>query len=235
MTATRTELQLPDSRQGAAFGKHQRLPVRPARVESGFPPLGSRINLTPPSRSMLQRCIDFAHARVTGPLTRTAPPMARPTIYTPELAALILNRISDGQSMREVCRDEAMPARETVRPWLRDNDEFRGLHAQARQEQMDALGEEILEIIDDASNDWMDRNDGHGGTTRVPDPEVVARSRLRIQGRQWLMSKLAPRKYGDKLAIGGDEGAPPIKLDDVGLARKLAFLMTRGLHEAENG
>ena len=161
--------------------------------------------------------------------------MARPTDYTPALGDLICNRLAGGMSLREICRDDTMPGRETVRRWLRDDPEFRGLHAQARQEQMDALGEEILEIIDDASNDWMDRNDGHGGTTRVPDPEVVARSRLRMQGRQGLMSKLAPRKYGDKLAVGGDADAPPVKvsLTDGELARKLVFLMTKGVNEVE--
>lgn len=161
--------------------------------------------------------------------------MARPSIYTPELADLILNRIASGQSLREVCRDEAMPNRDTVRVWLRDNPDFRGLHTQARLDQMDALGDEICEIADDGRNDWIERQNADGSTTRVFDAEHVQRSRLRIDARKWLMAKLAPRKYGEKVAIGGDADAPPIQLSAVDVGRKLAFLLTRAAHEAENG
>ena len=68
--------------------------------------------------------------------------MACPTLFTDVLASGILNRIADDQCLRAVCRDEGLPNRETVRARWRDDADFRNLHAQARQEETDSLGEE---------------------------------------------------------------------------------------------
>ena len=60
------------------------------------------------------------------------------------------------------------------------------------------MGDELLEIADNAINDWMDRTYGDE-TVRVVDHEAINRSRLRIDTRKFLLSKLLPKKYGDKL------------------------------------
>ena len=80
-------------------------------------------------------------------------------------------------------------------------------YARAREAQMDRWAEEIIEIADEGSNDWMDRQQG-GETSRVVDHEHVHRSRLRVDAPKWLMAKLAPKRYGDKTVISGDGGAP---------------------------
>ena len=69
------------------------------------------------------------------------------------------------------------------------------------------MAEEIIAIADDGTNDFTTDKDGK----EVPDYELVQRSRLRIDARKWYASKLAPKIYGDKLAIGGDEDAGPVK------------------------
>ena len=66
--------------------------------------------------------------------------------------------------------------------------------------QADYLAEEILEIADDGKNDWVERQDGSAAVNN----EAVQRSRLRVDARKWLMSKLMPKKYGEKLELGGD-------------------------------
>ncbi len=66
---------------------------------------------------------------------------------------------------------------------------------------MEKWSDDVVRIADDASNDYMERLGKDGEVERVIDPETVQRSRLRIDTRKFLMAKLAPRVYGDKLAV----------------------------------
>ena len=136
----------------------------------------------------------------------TARKRAPPTKYTAALAATICARIADGESLRSVCRDAAMPDKATVLRW-RGNDEhteFRAQYAYAREMQADALFDEALEIADDVTDDWTEDKDGK----MVFDHEHVQRSRLRVDTRKWAAGKLAPKRYGDKLQHTGDGGGP---------------------------
>lgn len=132
--------------------------------------------------------------------------MARPSDYTQETADLICERISEGESLRKICADDEMPNKATVFRWLAAHAEFRDQYAHAREAQADSLADEILDIADDSRLDtYIDEN----GNTRT-DQEVIGRSRLRVDARKWLASKMAPKKYGDKVAIGGAYDMPPI-------------------------
>ncbi len=82
--------------------------------------------------------------------------------------------------------------------WIRDNESFRDKYARAKQDQADLLAEQILEISDDSSKD-LKGIDEYGN--RIEDKEFVNRSRLRIDARKWIASKLAPKKYGEKLDL----------------------------------
>ena len=121
----------------------------------------------------------------------------RPTDYTPELADLICSQLSDGDSMRTVCKQGSMPNTATVFKWLRTNQEFNDQYVKAKEESADALTDEILDIADNCNNDWM-VNNGDSEGYRM-NGEAVQRSRLRIDSRKWLASKLKPKKYGDKI------------------------------------
>ena len=143
--------------------------------------------------------------------------MARPSSFTQETADLICEQLIAGRSLRSICDDEGMPAGSTVCRWLADNEPFRKQYAAAREAQADTLADEILDIADDARNDWMDRQVGED-TVRVLDHEHVSRSKLRLDARRWLAGKLAPKKYGDKMAlVGGDAGDAPIAITSIKL------------------
>lgn len=75
-------------------------------------------------------------------------------------------------------------------------------YTRAKQSGLEAMADEILEIADDTSGDTYE--DGSGAVKIAPD--VVDRARLRIDSRKWLLSKLAPKKYGDKVELGGNVG-----------------------------
>ncbi len=130
----------------------------------------------------------------------------RPSLYTKALAAEICRRMAEGESLRAVCRDDAMPDKATVLRWLADKDkaEFRDQYAHARDMRADALFDEALEIADNAADDWT--TDGNGKA--VLDHEHVQRSRLRVDTRKWAAGKLAPKRYGDKIQHTGDGGGP---------------------------
>ena len=118
----------------------------------------------------------------------------RPTLYSKKLAERICEQIARGQGLKSICEAEAMPAAWTVYRWLRmeDRREFRDMYARAREDQQEHWADEIVEIADDATNDWMEREG-----KIVVNSEYINRSRLRVDTRKWLMAKLAPRKYGD--------------------------------------
>ncbi|HZV61629.1 MAG TPA: hypothetical protein VFF75_04375 [Methylophilaceae bacterium] len=132
--------------------------------------------------------------------------MTRPSSFSQEIADAICARISEGESLRTICRDDDMPGKTTVFRWLAEFESFRDQYARAREAQADLLAEEILEIADDGTNDkYVDEN----GNTRT-DQEVIGRSRLRVDARKWLASKMAPKKYGERVAqeISGPNGGP---------------------------
>jgi hypothetical protein len=128
----------------------------------------------------------------------------RPSIFTQELAALICSRMSGGESLRSICEDADMPAKSSVFRWLADDATFRDQYARAMASRADAMAEEILEIADDGRNDTYKDADGNERT----DQDVIARSRLRVDARKWLMARMAPKRYGDKIAqeVSGPNG-----------------------------
>jgi hypothetical protein len=118
-------------------------------------------------------------------------------MYTPEMGTRICEEIASGRSLRTICADEGMPDKATVFRWLAADEKFRDQYARAREAQADAMLEEILDIADDGTSDTYKDDEGNVRT----DQEVIARSRLRVDTRKWAMSKMAPKKYGDKLDL----------------------------------
>ncbi len=125
-------------------------------------------------------------------------PTGRPTDYNQEIADKVCERIAEGASMRTVCSPDDMPGLSTVFRWLRIFPEFREQYARATEERTEAMSEEILDIADDGSNDMMTIQKGNA-SYEIENKEVTNRSRLRVDTRKWLMSKMKPKKYGDKL------------------------------------
>ena len=140
-------------------------------------------------------------------------------LYSPEIAETILERLGDGEGLIAICRDDGMPSDGAVRHWVAtDHDGFAAKYAQARARGYERLSDEILELSDDNSRDVRVGEDGR----ETVDYEVVARSRLRVDSRKWLLSKLLPKTYGDKIDVnhGGDVGVR--NMTDEQLAARLA-------------
>lgn len=137
----------------------------------------------------------------------------RPTSYTVEVAAEICARLAEGKSLREVCRADDMPAESTVRLWaLEDREGFSAQYARAREIGYQSMADELMEIADDGRNDWQLRMGEDGEGIPVLNSEHVQRSRLRVDTRKWMLSKVLPKLYGDKVEhkVGGDAENPII-------------------------
>jgi hypothetical protein len=110
--------------------------------------------------------------------------------------------IEKGHALRNVLKDDNMPSTSTFYQWLDSNEEKAKQYARATQVRADIIFDEIIDIADDSSGDKKVVEHGE-----VMDGEYVARSRIRIDTRKWVLSKLNPKKYGDKTDItsGGEK------------------------------
>lgn len=131
----------------------------------------------------------------------------RPSKYTKEIGEKICELLSTtSQSLKTICKSSKMPSTVTIYAWL-DMDEhkdFLNMYTRAREEQGHLLAEEIIEIADNDSEDEIKDSEG-----RVRfNTEFAARSKIKIDARKWLASKLAPKKFGDKIQTehSGDVG-----------------------------
>lgn len=129
------------------------------------------------------------------------------------MADRICAELAIGRSLRSILReDDDLPAMSTIFKWLRENKQFSEQYARAKEEAADAMSEDILEIADDASDDVSVIEDEDGNETEKTNHENIQRSKLRVDTRKWIMSKMKPKKYGDKLDLtsGGDKLPAPI-------------------------
>lgn len=120
--------------------------------------------------------------------------VGRPTLFSWDLAAKLLDRIAAGESLRRIVQDEDMPGRSTVMKWAVDNEEFRDHYALAREFYADSVADECLDIADDGTNDWYDKQTD-SGSIRVVDHEHIQRSRTRIDTRKWHLAQMNKRYH----------------------------------------
>jgi len=134
------------------------------------------------------------------PVTRQVSFSGAPSAYSPALAAAIAYDIATGSTAKQAALAQGV-SEDVIYQWRATRPEFSELLLRAREKQADHMSDQILEISDDATNDWIDRETASGRIVRVLDHEHVQRSRLRVDARFRLMEKLAPEKYGVKQQI----------------------------------
>jgi hypothetical protein len=123
------------------------------------------------------------------------------------IADRICERLALGESLRSVCRDEGMPNASTIIRWA-ETEPFSQQYARAREIGYSLLAEDLLAIADDGTGDsWVDDE----GQVRTNN-DVIARSRLRVDTRKWMLSKMLPKVYGEKVDVN-HAGTMNVKLD----------------------
>jgi hypothetical protein len=125
--------------------------------------------------------------------------------YSDEQKTEIINkaclRISEGERIRDILAGDDMPSTETFFKWLSDDDVKAKQYAYACEVRAENIFDEMIEIADDGTNDFMKKQIGEGLEIEVLNSEHIQRSRLRIDTRKWMLSKLNPKKFGDKVDL----------------------------------
>lgn len=146
-------------------------------------------------------------------------PIGRPSSYTEEIAERICLEIAEGASLRTICAADGMPHMDTVRKWLRDNrGSFVAHYTRAREDQADFYADQMIDIAD-----------------TTDDPQ---KARLQIDARKWKASKLAPKKYGERVTnhmVGADDETPIQVTTDRDRAKAMAALITKGKNVGGTG
>lgn len=129
--------------------------------------------------------------------------------FDQKVADRICGALSEGVSLRRVCKTAGVPGRKIVRKWLDENVLFSAQYARARKQGIEHHIEEIIDLADTAT------------------PENAHVVRLRVDTRKWLASKVLPKVYGDRLEVGGElEVSREIDIREI--ARGLAYLVMSG-------
>jgi hypothetical protein len=141
--------------------------------------------------------------------------MGRPSKYSEVIAESICDEIAIGRSLLQICLDGDYPSERSVYRWLETNEDFRQKYARAREFQAEHYASEIISLADTPveARKVVIKPDG-GEEITIGD--AVDRTRLQIDARKWYASKLAPKKYGEKLQTevsGPDGGAIPMSLE----------------------
>lgn len=130
-------------------------------------------------------------------------PGGRPTKYNAQMAKRICDLIkTHAWGLKKLCKFyDDIPEETTINDWRSIHREFSLQYAEAKLKQADLLAEECLEIADD---DLLDTKIDPETGYEICNTEYIARSRLRIDTRKWLASKLLPKQYGDKVQHEGN-------------------------------
>ncbi len=129
--------------------------------------------------------------------------MARPSLYTPELAELICERVVC-RSLNAVCQDEDMPSRETVYAWLHKHQEFLDSYTRARKTRSYARAERLDDVLDSLRSGAID----------------AASARVEMDGIKWQTAKENAPVFGERMAI--DHGIQDDMADKIKAARERA-------------
>lgn len=113
--------------------------------------------------------------------------MPRPSTFTNDIAETICNRIEAGEPLAQICSAEGMPGVRTVLDWADSNEAFAGMYSRAR----DAQAEHLDAEIDRISKTAVDR-------------DTAAAARVQITALTWRASKMAPKRYGDRVDLTVD-------------------------------
>lgn len=129
--------------------------------------------------------------------------IGRPSKRTPEVIERIMSGLSQGTPLTIICEPDDMPETRTVYDWLNADEALSAQFARAREAGFDRIALDALAIADDGSQDTIETEKG-----AIPDKEWIMRSKLRVETRLKLLAKWDPKRYGERLALAGDDSAP---------------------------
>jgi len=102
----------------------------------------------------------------------------------------ICEKIAEGMSLRSALKSGKYPTRKYFLEWVDQDESKRNQYARA----IELRAELKFESIED---DYSEQPQRDAETGRI-DPAWVNLQRLKIDAKKWELSKMLPKKYGDK-------------------------------------
>lgn len=140
------------------------------------------------------------------------------------LAKQVFEIMRTGKSALKSCAQIGL-SQSNFNEWLNRYPELVVDYTRAREIMHEVIADEII-AISDAPVGSID-----SGAT---DSGAVQKQRLQVESRKWLLSKLAPKKWGDKLELSGDEKSP-LQVKQTIDASKLPTEVLAQIIAAKNG
>lgn len=133
--------------------------------------------------------------------------MGRAGKFTQAIADDICQMLADGLSLRQACETPGMPSEASVRGWVVDDVQgFAAQYTRAREIGYDRLADELLQIADTPQHGVKTTTKATG--TETTEGDMIEHRRLRVDARKWMLAKMLPKKYGDKMALTDGDGRP---------------------------
>ena len=149
----------------------------------------------------------------------------RPSLFTPELAARICERLAAGQTLRSICQTTVdMPSEATVRAWALDDVQgFSAQYRRAREIGYHGMFDELKEIADTTEEGVIEtvRQTAEGRTVETKTVDMIEHRKLKVATRQWMLGRALPKIYGDKLQVDANVTHDISNLTDEELGQEL--------------
>jgi hypothetical protein len=127
-----------------------------------------------------------------------------------EICDMVLSGMRSGLSAFKACEAAGVP-HSTFMEWLKADADLADRYARAREDLIERMANETMAIADQAFTEIEEQELNANGEPVVVKRKIamdVQRSKLQVDTRKWLLSKLAPKKYGERLEIAGDKENP---------------------------
>ena len=112
----------------------------------------------------------------------------------------ICTHVESGESLRSWSIKNNLPNR-SVNDWIEADVERAAHYARAREDRADA----VFDSLDDVSDEAV----------RAENSVQVAGLRLKADNIKWKLARMNAKKYGEKIAVGGAEGLPPVQITEI--------------------
>lgn len=146
--------------------------------------------------------------------------------------ALVCRAMTEGLTARKACIANGVNF-SNFRFWCGENPEYAAQYAHAREVLYEHWEEDIVEISDETQEGIIHKQKLLGDEIETRD--MIEHRKLRVHTRQWLLSRLVPKKYGDKMQHGGSDELPPIRSKaDVTLAPEDAYKQMIGIGDGRS-
>ena len=133
--------------------------------------------------------------------------MGRPPLpFDQAKADEICERLSGGESLLQICKDEGFPPQTLIFQWLAKHPDFAQNYARARQFWAESEFERMMEIADTPQLGEKTKTTDKG--TEVITGDMTDHRRLQVDTRKWALARMFPKKYGDATLLkhGDPEG-----------------------------